>query len=155
LSSDNLTNRKQAGERISMWNIRIYESTAIFLKDSPISLPYRQREEVCYKDVKGIRELLVNVVRHTRAGAVRVSIQKAGDEIQVTVEDDGVGFLSSSLDLSLSQGERGGFGLFNIQERLEYLGGKLKVKSAPGEGTCVILTAPLKWQNNTLNVGRH
>jgi len=104
---------------------------------------------------QAVRELLVNVVRHARARAVRVSIQKAGDEIQVTVEDDGVGFLSSRLDLSLSQGERGGFGLFNIQERLEYLGGNLKVKSAPGHGTCVALTAPLKWQNNTLNVGRH
>ena len=38
----------------------------------------------------------------------------------------------------------GGFGLFSIRERLDHLGGRLDIRSGLGRGTHVVLTAPLK-----------
>jgi len=64
------------------------------------------------------------------------------------VEDDGVGFIPSKLDSVLLQSKKGGFGLFNIKERLEYLGGNTNIKSSPGKGTCITLTVPLNRKNN-------
>lgn len=101
---------------------------------------------------QAVRELLVNVVKHAEAETVTVCIQEAGNRVKVTVEDDGVGFLPAKLQLPLSQNKTGGFGLFNIQERLEYLGGELKIESAPGKGTCITLISPPKRQSKTLNV---
>ena len=109
-------------------------------------------KEVSIVLFQAVRELLVNVIKHAKADTVGVHIQKAADRMRIAVEDDGVGFLPSELDSSLLQSKTGGFGLFSVRERLEYLGGEVDIKSTPGQGTCITLTAPLKWQNNTLNV---
>jgi PAS domain S-box-containing protein len=90
---------------------------------------------------QAVRELLVNVVKHAKAGSVKVSTQRVDDQIQVSVEDDGVGFDVKRLD---SQGRMGGgFGLFNIRERLDHIGGHLGITSRTGKGTCVTLLAPI------------
>ncbi len=99
---------------------------------------------------QAVRELLVNVVKHAKASTVEVRTQKAGDKVRVTVKDDGVGFSVSKLQSFLLESKTGGFGLFSIRERFAYLGGNVDIKSAPGQGTCVTLTAPLKYQNNAL-----
>ncbi len=94
---------------------------------------------VLFRDV---RELLMNVVKHSQAGKVKVSIRKADKHITVSVEDDGCGF-----DLEKINGTatgKAGFGLFSIQERLKELGGHLDIKSRRGKGTFVTLSAPLK-----------
>lgn len=93
---------------------------------------------------QAVRELLVNTVKHAKAKTVQIDIQETGDRVQVSVKDDGVGFVVSKLNSSFSQSKTGGFGLFNIQERLEYLGGEMKIESTPTEGTCVILIFPVK-----------
>ena len=85
-----------------------------------------------------IRELLVNVIKHAKAKNVMISTWRREQGIRVIVEDDGVGFANPEL---LSSGESG-FGLFNIRERLAYLGGGLEVESEAGHGSRVILTAP-------------
>ncbi len=91
---------------------------------------------------RAVRELLVNVVKHARAGRVRVSVAREGSTIRVTVADDGVGFDVSAIHPPTGQMER--FGLFSIRERLDYLGGRLQIESQPGRGTRVTLTAPLE-----------
>ncbi len=45
--------------------------------------------------------------------------------------------------------ESGGFGLFNIREKLDYLGGSITIESAPGEGTRVVVVVPLKYPRNS------
>jgi PAS domain S-box-containing protein len=90
---------------------------------------------------QAIRELLINVVKHARVGKAKVSAHRGRDRILVTVEDDGVGFDVSSLgDRDYT---RGGFGLFNIRERLDLIGGSVDIHSSPGRGTRVTLTAPI------------
>ena len=74
---------------------------------------------------RAVKELVTNVVKYANASKIIVRIQKFGKAIRVSVEDDGVGFDVSKLDASFTP--KGGFGLFNIKERLEYLGGNLKI----------------------------
>jgi signal transduction histidine kinase len=86
-----------------------------------------------------IRELLINVVKHAKAGSARVSLAVDHDRVRVEVADDGVGLDAARLrDVR----ESAGFGLFNIRERLEHLGGRFEVSSEPGRGFRVTLEAP-------------
>jgi signal transduction histidine kinase len=87
-----------------------------------------------------VRELLVNVAKHAHARNVKVWTQRAGDEIIVGVEDDGVGFDTKA---ARSDGYgTGGFGLFSIRERLGHIGGHVNIESGPKKGTRVTLAAP-------------
>ncbi|MHC4158326.1 MAG: sensor histidine kinase [Planctomycetota bacterium] len=90
---------------------------------------------------QAVRELLVNVAKHAQAHNVEVSARRVGSEIQVRVEDDGVGF---DISRTSNQGyTRDEFGLFSIRERLSHIGGYLNVESEPGQGACVTLVAPI------------
>jgi PAS domain S-box-containing protein len=88
---------------------------------------------------QAVRELLVNVAKHAKARNVTVSTRRVGDEVQVTVEDDGIGF--DTAKTSSHNYETEGFGLFSIRERLGYLGGHFDIESRPGLGTKVTLAA--------------
>ncbi|MBN2137733.1 MAG: PAS domain S-box protein [Sedimentisphaerales bacterium] len=91
---------------------------------------------------QAIRELAVNVVKYANANTLRVNIKKHKDRITITVEDDGVGFDPAKADASVS--EQGGFGLFNIRQRLEHIDGSMKSESAPAKGAKITLTVPLE-----------
>ena len=94
---------------------------------------------------QAVRELLVNVAKHAHAHNVRVSTRRVGNKIRVSVEDDGVGFDVSQIR---SQDYRtGGLGLFNIRERLGYIGGGIDINSKPGGGTQITLVAPIDHRN--------
>ena len=91
---------------------------------------------------RDVRELLINVVKHARASRVKVFSRRVGKQINVTVEDNGVGFNLS--EVASIAAETGGFGLFSIRERLEQVGGQLEIDSELGRGTTVTIIAPLK-----------
>jgi PAS domain S-box-containing protein len=91
---------------------------------------------------QGVRELLANVVRHSRAHGAKVSVTRNGNEVRIDVEDDGIGFDPARISADMDQNGR--FGLFSIRERLEPLGGHVEVASKPGQGTKVTLMGPLK-----------
>lgn len=93
-----------------------------------------------------VRELLFNIAKHAKAKNVTVSTKRAGDNIQINISDDGIGFDVSRVDGH--KGKRNGFGLFSIRERLDFLGGKLVIDSSPGQGTRITLEAPLSVQNS-------
>ncbi len=90
---------------------------------------------------QAVRELLANVVKHSGASTGRVSVTKDDHHIRIEVEDDGVGFDTAQLGSRVDK--TGGFGLFSIMERLDPLGGDIKIVSEPGRGTRVTLRAPL------------
>lgn len=77
------------------------------------------------------QELLNNVVRHAQASTVLLQLLRDGKRFSLTVEDDGRGF--DSRDIGNAQG----IGWVNIRSRVNYLGGSLDVRSAPGEGCSV------------------
>ena len=90
---------------------------------------------------QAVRELLVNVVKHARANHAQVLLRRDSDALRIIIEDDGVGFEISNLR---ARSEIRSFGLFNIRERVEYLGGRVKIRSESGRGTRVTLIAPLR-----------
>jgi len=81
---------------------------------------------------KAVRELLINVVKHAKAKRAEVRLQFVSGEVRITVEDDGAGFSAAGPFLP---GKSGGFGLFNIRERLKRMGGSMDIESATGRGT--------------------
>jgi PAS domain S-box-containing protein len=89
---------------------------------------------------QALREIFVNVIKHAGARRADVSIARDADHIRVVVHDDGAGFEMEKL----ARPGTGGFGLFNIRERLKYLGGVMEITSSPGAGTRVAVSAPLK-----------
>ena len=101
---------------------------------------------------QAVRELLVNVVKHAQARHLTVSTQRVNGEIQVDVEDDGIGFDVSQI--AFSNYKASGFGLFSIRERLGHIGGGLKIESGSGSGTKATLTAPLD-QKSAKGEGKH
>ena len=98
---------------------------------------------------KAVRELLANVVKHARAHKTKVFLVRGeNDDIRIEVEDDGIGF--NVPEYRFLGSKTGGFGLFNMRERLEHLGGHLEIMSEPGRGSRFTLIAPLKCEKETI-----
>jgi signal transduction histidine kinase len=78
-----------------------------------------------------IQELLNNVIRHASATSAVVEVNKEGNKILITVDDDGKGFDTAILD------NAPGMGWSNIRNRLNYLRGWVDIQSVPGKGSSV------------------
>lgn len=84
-----------------------------------------------------VQEALTNIVKHAKAKAVTVSLQKKDNRLYLAVTDDGKGFDYEKF-LSLPRRRREDrlkLGLQGLKERIELLGGKLEIKSQSGQGT--------------------
>ncbi|MCC7023859.1 MAG: sensor histidine kinase [Thermomicrobiales bacterium] len=85
-----------------------------------------------------IQEALANAARHAPGAAVSVAVEASGAFLRVVVRDDGPGF---------DPGQRGDdserLGLVGIRERVESLGGRFRIESAPGQGTRITAELPL------------
>ena len=98
-------------------------------------------EEVRVALYRAARELLHNVVKHAKVDRAVVKLDEDDGSFCLTVSDEGQG---SDLEGGLGDRETSeGFGLFSIRERIESLGGKVKVASRPGAGTSVTLSVPI------------
>lgn len=86
-----------------------------------------------------VRELLVNVAKHSGSKSARVRLRKKGGMIGVSVADTGVGMDPAGR----GKAEPEGFGLFSIRERLGSMGGEVSVTSRRGKGTTVTLSVPV------------
>lgn len=83
-----------------------------------------------------IQEALNNARKHGGARRAVATVAREGRSVVVTVRDDGSGFDPSHAFT--------GFGLVGMRERAELLGGSIAVTSAPGEGTTITATLPLR-----------
>lgn len=89
---------------------------------------------------KVVQELLINIVKHAQAEEAVVSLFAEGDGLRIVVEDDGCGFEVEGIRSSI--GHMAGFGLFNICERINDLGGRVVVRSKPRKGTHITVSSP-------------
>ncbi len=100
--------------------------------------PSRQVETACFRIVQ---EALTNIARHAQAATVVVQLRQVGDQLTLSIRDDGKGF-----DVAL-QRERAtagnSFGLLGMNERASLNGGSLTIESASGRGTEIRATFPL------------
>ncbi len=85
--------------------------------------------------LESCQEALTNVARHADARSVRVEVVVHQGQVELSVQDDGLGF---STDVQAD-----GFGLGLTREKLAVVGGGCWVSSTPGRGTRVVVRAPL------------
>jgi signal transduction histidine kinase len=96
-----------------------------------------------------VKEALQNVVKHAHATEFHLQLTADNKALVLVLEDNGRGFSAQSGDGHGSESDRGtpnaplGNGLVNMRERIQRIGGELRIRSAPGEGTAVIVRLPL------------
>jgi two-component system, NarL family, sensor kinase len=78
-----------------------------------------------------VQELLTNAIRHAHASQIVVQCSQNESTFFITVEDNGKGFDTKAIYL------KNGIGLANVKSRVDYLGGKMDIASAPGDGTTI------------------
>jgi PAS domain S-box-containing protein len=99
----------------------IFKSDAVYDVDNTIATAsYRIAQEA-----------LTNVARHALAAHVDVELVVSEKELQLTIRDDGCGFLADN------PSESEGLGIAGMRERAVLAGGALDVESYPGEGACI------------------
>jgi signal transduction histidine kinase len=108
-------------------------------------LPKPLEDQVTVLLFQTVRELLQNVVKHARSKRATVRCAVVDDMLTLDVLDPGVGFEVHSINRLPTR--HGGFGLFNIRERLKLMGGMVDIHSIVGEGTTVRIRIPLKPQH--------
>lgn len=81
------------------------------------------------------QEALSNALRHARARQVRISAVVDGPATRLRIKDDGQGFDPAAV-------RPGGMGMSSMRERMEALGGSLRIETAPGKGTLVEAALP-------------
>jgi DNA-binding NarL/FixJ family response regulator len=95
-------------------------------------------EDIKFMLFESARELLFNIVKHAKVAQAQVILVRLHDDrIKLVVTDQGKGFDPERL--GMRKANDNSFGLFSIRERLAYVGGEIKIKSAPGKGTQIIL----------------
>ena len=85
------------------------------------------------------QEALNNVVRHAKATEVRLGITRIPGAVRMEISDNGKSF---AVRQTLSARNRKRLGLLGMQERIEMVGGRLAIESAPGRGTTVRTESP-------------
>lgn len=104
-----------------------------------VPLPHGVPAETELQLLRITQEALANSHKHSQATSAEVSIDISEQHVELRVADNGVGF-----DPDGSRGNgRPHFGLSTMRERAEAIDGELTIASQPGEGTVVIVRAPL------------
>lgn len=96
-----------------------------------------------------VEEALGNARKYSKANLVEVRFWKEADLFVAQVRDDGIGFDTS--DVNRDYSSRGSLGMVNMRERAERIEGSLRVESAPGRGTSVMLVVPLAKNGKSKN----
>lgn len=83
------------------------------------------------------RELLFNVVKHAGVTSAAITLCYSDTGVTMIVEDCGCGF-----DPSQNDPDSIGLGIYSIRERIDLLGGRIDIESAPGKGTRSVIFIP-------------
>jgi PAS domain S-box-containing protein len=83
-----------------------------------------------------VQEALTNVVRHANATKVRIDLLTTGDDLVLTIHDNGAGFEGAS--------PQHGIGLVSMRERSAVIGGRFRIISAADVGTTIEVVVPLE-----------
>ena len=95
-------------------------------------------ETACFRIAQ---EAITNVERHARATRVAIALHCAGDDLELEIRDDGIGFDVESV---WSHATGASIGLFAMRERAALAGGRLDIISAPGRGTTLRARMPCR-----------
>ena len=105
-----------------------------------LNISGREPEDLAYEVAiaafRIMQESLTNAARHAAASRVAVSLCFLPGELELTVQDDGIG-------IAAQQGRSGGMGLLGMRERAHALGGTFALEGGPGRGTTIRCSLPL------------
>jgi signal transduction histidine kinase len=87
-----------------------------------------------------IQEAFNNILKHARAKNVLIQLFYNKDEIEVTIQDDGAGFILETL--SENRNAKAKSGLLNMKKRAKLIDGSCKIISEPGYGNSIYLSTP-------------
>lgn len=88
-----------------------------------------------------VQEAVNNALKHAHADNIFIKLRERDSQLTITVLDDGLGF--DTADINKDYERRGSYGMINMKERAEIVGGMLNLKSAPGAGTEIQVTVPV------------
>ncbi|MCC7359916.1 MAG: GAF domain-containing sensor histidine kinase [Anaerolineales bacterium] len=88
-----------------------------------------------------VEEALNNARKHAQAEHLWVRLKTQGDVLTVEVQDDGVGFNVGAVEANYDR--RGSLGMVNMRERAEMINGAVRIDSAEGRGTRIVVFVPL------------
>jgi NarL family two-component system sensor histidine kinase LiaS len=83
-----------------------------------------------------VQEAISNTLRHSKATKMDIMLQRRGDSVRLGIRDNGIGF-----DTQVKK--HASYGMTNMEERVNELGGSLNIASAPGKGTRIEIRVPL------------
>lgn len=89
------------------------------------------------------QEALINIVKYAKARNVKVTVTQDGGQIDMSIEDDGCGFDPDPP----GKDKENRLGIYGMQERISLVSGDFKMDSAPGKGTHIRVSIPLKLSN--------
>ncbi len=112
-------------------------STAIPVKFTSRNVPRRIPAEIASCFYRIVQEALRNVGKHARDAAVNIVLTGSSRRLHLSIRDNGDGF-----DMMLARA-KGGLGLISMQERVRLVQGKFSLKTQPGHGVHLSITAPL------------
>jgi signal transduction histidine kinase/ligand-binding sensor domain-containing protein len=87
-----------------------------------------------------VQECINNLLKHSQATTASVTVRRTVNELLLKISDNGRGFTPGATS---SGSDLAGFGLIGISERTQLLGGKLAIRSKPGQGTMISINIPL------------
>lgn len=109
-------------------------SLSLKLDDSSLKMPPASEYEV----LRIVQEAISNALRHAHATRLEIRLQEDNGQLQLTIEDDGIGFASNVNRLGSER-----FGVLGMRERAREIGAELTLTSSPGDGTRVCIGLPL------------
>ncbi len=88
-----------------------------------------------------VEEAVNNAVKHAQAQHIWVRLKLQNDTLTLEIQDDGVGFNVGAVDSEYDR--RSSLGMVNMRERAEMLNGTVRIDSAEGQGTRILVVVPL------------
>ena len=96
-------------------------------------------EDIAEAVTRSLAESLNNIARHAKAGKVKITARMEGDNLRVSVQDNGIGFDPENIPA-------GHYGIIGMRERIHSVNGKLSIVSTSGNGTLVEMKIPFGGQ---------
>jgi len=128
-----------------------------FQEESGIAVTFKTRG--LYDDIRPavsltifriVQEAISNVKKHANAQNMIVNLEFMDKELRLHIYDDGKGFKVEDLKIR-NDDMSSGFGLINMRERIELLGGDYQINSEPGKGTRMNIIIPLVQEEGVTN----
>ena len=124
---------------LSWYGDRFFEQTGVETRVIGKSLEPRLVGNIENALFRITQEALVNVTRHAKARQVTVSLKEKPGLIELKIQDDGTGFEES---IPVDVGKRRGWGLVNMRERAESIGGTISIDAIINQGTIIKVVVP-------------